>query len=519
MNTLSPFTVTRELADLAATERLGAELAMFVRAGDVVTLSGDLGAGKTSLARAVIRALAPGAGDFEVPSPTFTLVQPYEFTRVTVNHFDFYRLGAEEEAVELGFDDARDALVLAEWPDRVAGLLPTDRLEIELADATPGSRTAYLKGFGVWADRLKRMELIAAFLKKVGLESAQRSFLQGDASARRYESLKGDRPMILMDSPAQPDGPPIRDGKPYSQIAHLAENVTAFAAIAQGLRAAGLSAPEIYESDLDNGILLIEDFGANVFGTMVTGGEYDMDEPYQMAVEALADIAGAGLPETVTLPGGEVHHVPPFDQGALEIEVELLLDWYWPAVHGGKPNDAQRAAYLGIWRKLWPKLETHAPVWVLRDYHSPNLLWMASREGVKRLGIIDFQDAMMGHPAYDLTSLLHDARIDVPEERRKMLLASYLNLRKQRDESFNEAAFLTAFHIMAAQRISKILGIFMRLKIRDGKPGYLQHMPRLWEYLEAILQSPDLAELKTWYDATFPPQGRERAEKASEKGV
>ncbi|MGI9374038.1 MAG: tRNA (adenosine(37)-N6)-threonylcarbamoyltransferase complex ATPase subunit type 1 TsaE [Hyphomicrobiales bacterium] len=509
------FEVSRTLANLEATEQLGAELALFLRPGDVIALSGDLGAGKTSLARTIIRALAPDAGLFDVPSPTFTLVQPYEFTRIPVNHFDFYRLSSEDEAVELGFDDREDVVVIAEWPERVAGLLPDERLEVELADASPGSRKANLRGHGEWANRLTRMGLIAEFLENAGLAQTGRRFLMGDASARRYESLSSDPPMILMDSPAQPDGPPIRDGKPYSQIAHLAENVTAFAAVAQGLRDAGLSAPQIYESDLDNGILLIEDFGNDVFGHMITEGQHDMDEPYQMAVKALVEIAEAQLPEGITLPGGELHRVPPFDQGALEIEVELLLDWYWPSAHGAVPSAEQREEYLTIWRKLWPKLKTHPPVWVLRDYHSPNLLWMADREGVNRLGIIDFQDAMLGHPAYDLTSLLQDARIDVPKDRQKKLLADYIDLRTQRSADFDEAAFLTAFHIMGAQRISKILGIFMRLKVRDGKPGYLRHMPRLWWYLEDLLQSPDLSDLKAWYDTYFPPETRERVKKGA----
>lgn len=506
---------TMHLPTEAATLAFAHELSLFVRTGDVITLAGDLGTGKTTFARAFVRALSPGEEDFEVPSPTFTLVQTYEFTRLPVAHFDFYRIADPDEVPEIGFPGLADTMVLlAEWPDRAAPFLPADRLEISLNDAaTSGARELTLTGHGTWALRAARMEIIAAFLEAGGYGNHTRTFLQGDASARRYEQLwppgAGDAPLILMDSPQMPDGDPVRGKLPYSQIAHIAENVTAFVAIDQGLRQIGLEAPEIYSADLEAGLLVIQDLGGEVYQDMVRANSMDMEPPYGAAIEVLLQIAQCPLPDTITLPDKVTYQVPEYDKGALEIEVELLLDWYWPAVHGSAAPDAVRSRFLAIWRSLWPRLGSHQTVWCLRDYHSPNLIWRPNETGLARVGIIDFQDAVRGHPAYDLASLLQDARVDVDREFEHRMLDSYLNKRQQADSAFDQEAFKECYAILASQRATKILGIFMRLKERDGKPGYLQHIPRLWRYLEHTLNAPVLSELKTWYGEAFPPAARQ----------
>ena len=500
------------LADASATEALGAQLSLFARPGDIITLSGDLGAGKTTLAWAVIRAMAPDAGTFEVPSPTFTLVQSYDFTRLDVSHYDFYRLSEEAEALELGFPGLSDAgIALVEWPDRASGLLPAEHLEICIEDNNDPGRIATLTGTGSWAFRLGRMTEIAEFLATHGYGECKRTFLQGDASARRYERLGSNPPVILMDSPAQTDGPPVRDGKPYSQIAHLAEDVSAFAGVASGLEHAGLSAPGILAADYGKGMLIIEDLGDMVFGSMLNDPETDMSEPYRAAVDVLCHLAVQDLGAEIQIGSGVSHRIPPYDADALEIEAELLLDWLWPAIYGGEAPAERRAEYLAIWRELWPVLEPHNPVWVLRNYHSPNLIWLPEREGLKRAGIIDFQDAVLGHPAYDLASLLQDARVDVPAEREAELLDYYCETRSAKQSDFDEKSFRQAYGVLAAQRNSKILGIFMRLKNRDGKPGYLKHIPRLSAYLDRTLSAPHLAELSAWYDTWVPTENRIRA--------
>jgi aminoglycoside/choline kinase family phosphotransferase len=136
---------------------------------------------------------------------------------------------------------------------------------------------------------------------------------------------------------------------------------------------------------------------------------------------------------------------------------------------------------------------------VIRDFHSPNLLWLPQRQGIARVGLLDFQDAVMGPPAYDLASLLQDARVDVPELMEITLLGRYVKTRFESETDFDPAAFTTAYSTLAAQRASKVLGIFSRLDRRDGKPQYLRHMPRVWRYLQRSLMHPELADLKAWY--------------------
>ncbi len=514
MTTGPEYCRTLHLASEAETEAFAREVSLFVRVGDVVTLAGDLGTGKTTFARAFIRALSASEADIEVPSPTFTLVQTYEDTRLPVAHFDFYRLADPEEVQELGFPGLADTMVLlAEWPDRAAPFLPADRLEITLNDGdSEGSRALTVSGHGSWALRAARMELISAFLEAGGYSGCTRRFLQGDASARRYERLwlqgRSAGPLILMDSAKTPDGPPVRNGLPYSQIAHLAESTAAFAAIDHGLRALGLCAPEIFVSDLEAGLLVIEDLGGEVYQDMVRSGTVDMKVPYEAAVDVLVKLAQSPVSETIHHSGGLAYRVPKFDEGALEIEAGLLLDWYWPSVHGAAASDVVQDRFLTIWRALWPRLECHQTVWCLRDYHSPNLIWRANETGLARVGIIDFQDAVLGHPAYDLASLLFDARVDVDQETERRMLEYYVEQRQRTEGNFDRAAFEDGYAILAAQRLTKILGIFMRLKERDGKPGYLQHVPRLWRYLDRTLQAPVLKDLKSWYDEAFPIAAR-----------
>ena len=501
------------LSTEAETAALGARLALFLKAGDVITLTGDLGAGKTTLTRAAIRALAPDDGEFEVPSPTFTLVQAYDFTRVPVSHFDLYRIVASEEVLELGFDEAmQEGAVFVEWPERMADFLPGTRLDIAINYDDAGGRRAVLTGRGTWAARLARMRAIDEFVAATEWSGAVRSHLQGDASARRYERLvqsDGTR-ALLMDMPARPDGIPVKDGKAYSALVHLAEDIRAVVAMTGGLLNLGLAAPKVLHCDLGQGLALIEDFGDLVFGTLEPDGP-DVEAAYGVACDVLAHIAVSPCPRELPLPDGTHHTVHDFDLGVMQTEAGLLLDWYWTEHHGAPATGGTRQEFDAIWQRLYAKLDLTAPVWVLRDYHSPNLIWRPEQGGLSRLGLIDYQDAVMGHSAYDLASLLQDARIDVAEQRERHFFERYLDTRRAADSTFDAESFTVAYAVLGAQRCSKILGIFTRLNRRDGKPGYLRHIPRVSQYLERNLRHPALAELRAWFDANLPPELRDPA--------
>jgi N-acetylmuramate 1-kinase len=493
------------LANERATRQLAAEVAAMLKPGDLVTLSGDLGAGKTTFARALIRHLADDAA-LDVPSPTFTLVQTYVLPRATVVHGDLYRIGDAGELAELGIDDlAESAIVLLEWPDRAADALPPDRLDIGLTlteSLAPNQRQVEMVGHGAFAQRLERFSALRDFLKKAGFENAQRTHVQGDASTRSYERLSlGERKLILMNAPPRPDGPPVRDGKPYSAIAHLAEDAKAFVAMARGLREQGLSAPEVSASDVNHGFLLLEDFGAE--GIVTGDPPAPIEERYNAALDVIADLHRRSLPALLYVAPGIDHRIPNYDLDAFLIEAELLLDWYLP-YRGRAISSHGRAEFTRIWRAALSPAIRVPQTWVLRDYHSPNLLWLPEREGLKRIGLLDFQDALMGPPAYDVASLLQDARIDVPESMEINLLGRYVKARLDADKNFVAQAFVQLYVTLGAQRATKILGIFARLDRRDGKPQYLRHLPRIWRYLRRCLMHPTLAEIKGWYDANVP---------------
>lgn len=483
------------LADDDATARLGNDLAAALRPGDLVALHGDLGAGKTALARAIIRSLAADPA-LDVPSPTFTLVQDYT-ARFPVHHFDLYRLSSPDELEELGYDEAREAGVcLVEWPERAAGRLGADGMDIVLAEENGGRRVA-ISGSAHALARIGRSFSIRGFLDLAGWAGARRSYLQGDASARAYErvELPDRQPVILMNSPRQPDGPPIRGGRPYSRIAKLAESVVPFVAIDRALREHGFAAPEIHAQDLDAGLLLIENLGS---ATVLDKEGKPVRERYEAAAGLLADMHAVDWPRALPVAEGMAYPVPDYDAEAMLIETELLLDWYVPRVTGEPASAADREAFAAAWAQTFDLLERSETSLVLRDFHSPNLIWRETRNGNDRLGVIDFQDALIGPAAYDVASLAMDARVDMTPELEQAVVDAYCAAR-MRSGPFDREAFEVAYAIMAAQRNSKILGIFVRLDARDGKPHYLRHLPRIGSYLARALAHPALSPVRELY--------------------
>jgi hypothetical protein len=494
------------LANEQAMRDLAVDLANALDPGDVVTLSGDLGAGKTTLARAMIRHLA-GDPTLDVPSPTFTLMQSYELPRFVLVHADFYRLAGPDDLRELGFEDLpAGAVVLIEWPDRAPDLLPANRLDVEIkldAQHGPDQRSVRITGFRAFAPRTARLPKARKFLADAGFAEAARVRLAGDASTRSYERLTlGERSAILMNAPRRPDGPPVKYGRPYSAIAHLAEDVRPYVALANALRARGFSAPEIYAADIEEGFVLLEDLGDR---TLVAGDPpAPIADCYRTAVDLLIALHSLALPPELPVTSNVVHRLPVYDLDAFMIEIELLLDWYLPRL-AATPTATARSAFLSFWRQALAPVLAAPKSWVLRDFHSPNLLWLPERTGVARIGLLDFQDALMGPAAYDLASLLQDARVDVPEALEIELIGRYVRARREADASFDVAYFAQLYSTLAAQRASKILGIFARLDQRDRKPQYLRHMPRVATYLLRALAHPALAPIKAWCNAYVPP--------------
>ncbi|WP_298260887.1 tRNA (adenosine(37)-N6)-threonylcarbamoyltransferase complex ATPase subunit type 1 TsaE [Bradyrhizobium sp.] len=502
----SPSTFIVALANETATANLMADLALLIGAGDVITLSGDLGAGKTAAARALIRHVADDP-EIEVPSPTFTLAQSYDLAPYPLIHADLYRINDASELEEIGLSPLPEGVVaLIEWPERAPGAMPPDRIDIALSHRPAlGStaRAAEITGHGKSAAQVARLEALRQFLTAASYIEAKRQRMAGDASTRSYARLyRGDQPVILMNSPKRPDGPAIYGGKSYSAGVHLAEDVRPFVAIDNGLREHGLSAPVIHHADLDAGFLITEDFGREGF---VEGDPpHPIAERYETAADTLALLHREALPDELPIAPQITYAIPTFDIDAMLVEIGLMLEWYLPD-RDAVPSDAAREEFVTQWRDLLGKTDALPKTWVLRDFHSPNLIWLTERSETSRVGIIDFQDAVLGPAAYDLVSLLQDARIDVPEQLELTLLTRYIKARHASDNTFNPAGFAESYAIMSAQRNTRLLGTFARLNRRDGKPQYLRHQPRIWTYLTRSLAHPVLGGIRGWYDAHVPP--------------
>lgn len=503
---MTAFSFSTELADEAATAALMADLALLIGGNDVITLSGDLGAGKTTAARALIRYLADD-DMLEVPSPTFTLAQSYDLA-IPALHVDLYRVNDARELDELGLAPFPDgALVLVEWPDRAGDALPDSRIDIAFThrDGEREGRSVTITGHGAADAIVRRLQALRAFLETSGAMSATRKRMAGDASTRSYARLVSDgRSTILMNMPAKSDTHLIYGGKSYLAAVHLAEDITPFVALGRGLHALGLSVPVIHHTDLDNGFLISEDLG--IEGVLSGTPPAPIEERYHAAADVLVRLHRDKLPPQLPLEGRPDYAIPSFDVDGMLIEVSLLLDWYLPD-RGVEVTPTMREEFSTVWRQLLDAALAVPATWVIRDFHSPNLIWLAARDGPARVGVIDFQDAVLGPPTYDMVSLAQDARADVPEALELALLSRYVRGRRSDDPSFDPAAFAESYALMSAQRNTRLLGLFSRLKLRDGKPQYLAHQPRIWAYLQRAMAHPALLSFRRWFEGHVPPPG------------
>ncbi|WP_186391598.1 MULTISPECIES: tRNA (adenosine(37)-N6)-threonylcarbamoyltransferase complex ATPase subunit type 1 TsaE [unclassified Pannonibacter] len=514
---LSP-TLSLTIPDEAAMERLAEDVAAILGPGDVIALSGDLGAGKSTFSRALLRAFA-GDPALEVPSPTFTLVQTYDLNRLTISHLDLYRLEEPEELEELGLEDlTATGAALIEWPEKAGRFLPASRLILSIAHSGENDARAVTFSYaspaaeGRWVQRLARTQRIRALAEEAGFTGAERRYLTGDASARAYEVIRTpQKSAVLMNSPAAYDLAKPGEIPSYSETVHRARTVDAFIALTGELRRRGYSAPELYAIDRDAGLLLQENLGGE---GIITPDRQPIAERYAAAAQLLADMhSDTDWPQDLPVTGmdGTVlarHIIPAYSENALLTEADLFLEWYvpWragadPATLPAAPDTQERAEYRALWQTAFARIRDAQTGWVMRDYHSPNILWLDGREGHAKLGLIDYQDCVIGPVAYDLASLLLDARVDIPRALEEELLTGYLARRKAQDAGFDEELFRAAYAVMGAQRIAKILGAFVRLKYAYGKPQYMAHMPRMTDYLDRTLAHPALEELANWFRA------------------
>lgn len=327
---------------------------------------------------------------------------------------------------------------------------------------------------------MSREELKKHFLSRHGWETASVDKIPGDASFRKYERLQlGDTSRILMDAPPEK------------------ENVVPFIHVATFLRTEGLNAPEIVAADEEHGFLLLEDFGNHSYSKVLAGktplgSEYSEIALYEKAIDALVTLHATPCPASL----------PAYDEALLLKEAMLLLEWYYPALHDAPLPELLQNEYIRIWKQLLPFLGELPSVVVLRDYHADNLMWLPERSGTDKVGLLDFQDAVIGSPVYDIVSLLEDARRDVDSVTVDAMINRYLQARPD----ITRKNFLASYAILGAQRNCKIVGIFSRLAVRDHNSSYLALLSRVWKHIDHDLTHPLLMPLKEWFRKVNNPQ-------------
>jgi aminoglycoside/choline kinase family phosphotransferase len=323
-----------------------------------------------------------------------------------------------------------------------------------------------------------RAQARALFAQRAGWGDAGERRLAGDASFRRYYRLSRPRQSaIVMDMPP-------------------GEDVTPFVRLDRHLIGLGLSAPEIYAEDVDQGFLLIEDFGDDTFTRVLAAGG-DEAELYGRATGVLVALHHAG--GRALLP-----NLPSYAGEALIEATMLLPEWYVPAATGAALPTDEAERYRAAWRAALAGVPVLADTLLLRDYHRANLMWLPARPAAQACGLLDFQDAQRGHPAYDLASLIEDARHDVSPAVHAACLDRYLGETGLADR----ASFRAGFALMAAQRHARIIGLFVRLLERDGKRDYLPFLPRVWRQFEQALGHEALQPVRAWVDRVMPPSMR-----------
>ena len=310
------------------------------------------------------------------------------------------------------------------------------------------------------------------FLSSNGYDSAYAEPLPNDASFRRYFRLYTDHGSVLL-----MDAPPDK------------ENIVPFIKISQHLKSIGLRPPNIIVSDVDKGLMIIEDFGDNTFTKLLNAGS-DPAPLFQDAIDVLIHLHNHNLATTIDIPSYNIK--------TLIEEALLLVDWHWPEVIGVKCSSAIRNAYIYAWQEVFMALPSTANTLVLRDYHIGNLMQLQAGEGVARLGLLDFQDAVIGPKAYDVVSLIEDARRD------NSALSDELLSRYSRGVGSGEReSFKRWFSVLGAHRHAKCIGIFVRLYRRDGKRRYLQYIPHVISMFEKHLQSSDLKPVFNWFQQYY----------------
>ena len=479
----SMFKFTKFLPDPTATDNLARELAPYLAPGDVLALTGHLGAGKSHFARALIVAL--GSQQKHLPSPTFTLIQTYDDTRMPIAHVDFYRLGDPSEADELSLEPfIEHGLSLIEWADNAPHVCPERTLRVNIEDKDSGRQITFTsedesweKRFGFFIPELQRPVTEkgrSQFVQDVtGKKGQVISAVSADGSFRSYWRVRdGQKSSILMDAP-----PPM-------------ESVESFVSVAKILRDNNIHAPEVYHADNKKGYALIEDFGDTTFGKAVKDGA-DMLSLYEKAVDVLLHLSPASLPSSL----------PTQTYEGWQDYLCLFTDWYMPHANGHATHTSDRRHFREIVKNMYKTLMQAPSSVMMGDYHCDNVMLLSPQKDLQAqkeipgsiddVGVLDFQDALIGPNTFDLARFIYDIRIPQPEHIRSILTERFMTpwLGTNKEEGIRQSLRVASlFHML------RLLGVFHRLAYRDGKTNFLDYLPVTWQYFLPMLENWEEAE-------------------------
>ncbi|MDB4225408.1 MAG: tRNA (adenosine(37)-N6)-threonylcarbamoyltransferase complex ATPase subunit type 1 TsaE [Alphaproteobacteria bacterium] len=476
---------------LKDTEALAKEVSLILQKGDFISLIGELGSGKTTLTKYIVNSVCEH--NQEVTSPTFNLSQTYPTQRCPITHYDLYRIEDYADLEEIGFNEAlEEGVVIIEWAEKFSDELPKDRLQIKIEDNGRNKRIIHITGYGSWEKRLKRNIHLNSFIAQCNLEVVDRNWMKGDASERSYQRIiTNNNSYVVMNH---------NQRKNKQNPTKLAEGLEAFILINYHLENLGVKVPKIIKIDRKNSFLLLEDLGNIQYSQIDLSGN-DTFDYYLPAVESLVLIQNF-YPKKSLEHDGMKHILNSYDNNIYLEEVKLLTNWYWPYKKSTLCKANAYNEYISIWLALISKISQSSSL-TLRDFHSPNLLWVDNEKGLRRCGIIDFQDALIGHPLYDVISLTQDARIDINKELETQILNYYIELKYSESPKDLRADIMQDYYIIATQRCFKILGVFARLAMSNNSPEYLLHMPRIIGYIERNFENEILRDLKEWFERNF----------------
>tara|TARA_Y100000590_G_scaffold470226_1_gene662894 strand:- start:7136 stop:8611 length:1476 start_codon:yes stop_codon:yes gene_type:complete len=478
------------IKDIEDTKIFIENLCQIIELNDVIILNGKIGSGKTTLARHIINRILQ-IDISEIVSPTFNLYQVYENNNQKIHHYDFYRIENDIDLHEIDLAESFDeGITIIEWADKYKNYLPDSYLEIEISEIDEG-RVYKLRGCGTFKDRINKHNSLVHFLSNYKKPINKVEKIRGDASKRVYKRLyTQEDSLILM----------VYDKKEKKENpSKLSTQIHDYVSICKYLREINVRAPKIYAVDYENQFLVQEDFGDLKYSDIFI--KEGFRKLYEPAIDTLINITKNKCPTNIKTDEA-IYKFEEYDKKTYLNEVNIFIDWYWPYVKGSICNAHVKSEFTEIWENLLDKLSEESSL-VLRDFHSPNLIFQPDGKGAEKCGIIDFQDALIGHPLYDLVSLAQDARITIKLDQELFIIDYYMKDFNFKKYQLNKHEFINQYNILGAQRALKILGVFARLSMSYQKHEYLIHIPRILDYINRNMGNESLRSLSIWLKKNF----------------